>query len=105
MCRNAYAPLFAPTVAIDQEHFYWLSGEDKLTAFESSLGKQRYFCSVCGSHLLAKRLAQSNSVRRTATLNNNPGYNPAMHIRRSIDVAWLQDDQNTVSYSERPPGR
>ncbi|MCK9396122.1 MAG: GFA family protein [Methylobacter sp.] len=32
-----------------REHFRWLKGEEKLSSFESSPGKQRYFCSMCGS--------------------------------------------------------
>lgn len=35
------------------ENFTWISGEEKLSAYESSPGKKRYFCSNCGSQLLA----------------------------------------------------
>jgi ADP-ribosyl-[dinitrogen reductase] hydrolase len=102
-CRKA-APLFSSTLGVNREQFHWLSGEDKLTLFESSRGKQRYFCSVCGSHLLAKRIAQANAAVRVAT-NDNPNYIPAMPVWRSPDVAWLHDDQDAVSYSGRPSGR
>lgn len=37
-----------------REHFRWLKGEEKLSSFESSPGKSRYFCSGCGSHLTAE---------------------------------------------------
>jgi len=52
-----------------REHFRWLKGEEKLSAFESSPGKLRYFCSVCGSHLVAERVSQPHVIVRVATLD------------------------------------
>ncbi|WP_333876044.1 GFA family protein [Methylobacter sp.] len=52
-CQKAHAASFATTAGVMSEHFRWLKGEEKLSSFESSPGKLRYFCSLCGSHLVA----------------------------------------------------
>lgn len=59
---------FASTAGVIREHFRWLKGEEKLSSFESSPGKLRYFWSMCGSHLVAERLNQPHVIVRAATL-------------------------------------
>ena len=104
-CRKAHAAIFASTAGVMREHFRWVTGEEKLTAFESSPGKMRHFCSVCGSHLVAERLAHPNVIVRVATLDDDPGSKLSMHIWRSHDVSWLQDGEGTLSYEEWHPDR
>lgn len=104
-CQKAYSAVFASTAGIEREHFRWLKGEEKLTAFESSPGEFRYFCSVCGSHILAERPAQALVILRVATLDEDPQVTPAMHIWCSQDVPWLQDSGNLPTHEEWQPGR
>jgi ADP-ribosyl-[dinitrogen reductase] hydrolase len=104
-CRKAHAAAYASNAGVNREHFRWLSGEDKLRAFESSPGKLRYFCSICGSHLLAERPAQSQVILRVATLDDDPGVRADMHIWCCHDVPWLQDNEGATSYPDWPPGR
>lgn len=99
-CRKAHASAFASTAGVKREHFRWLTGKNKLTSFESSPGKFRYFCSLCGSHLIAERPTQSHVILRVATLDEDPKKVPAVHIWRAHDVTWLQDGQSIKSYSE-----
>lgn len=104
-CRKAHAAAFASTAGVKREHFHWLKGKDKLSSFESSPGKLRYFCSVCGSHVLAERPAHPHVIVRVATLDEDPGSKPAMHIWCSHDIPWLQDGENVPFYQEWQPGR
>lgn len=104
-CRKAHAAAFASTVGVTREHFHWIKGEEELNVFESSPGKHRYFCSVCGSHIVAERSEQPHLILRAATLDEDPRIRPAMHIWRSHDVPWLQDGGEVPSYKEWPPGR
>lgn len=104
-CRKAHAAAFASTAGVRREHFRWLKGEEQLTAFESSPGKFRHFCSVCGAHLMAERPAQPHVILRVATLDDDPGSVPAMRIWRSHDVVWLQDGSDVPSYQEWQPDR
>ncbi|MDQ2730591.1 MAG: GFA family protein [Armatimonadota bacterium] len=102
-CRKAHAAPFAPTAGVMREHFRWLQGQDKLSSFESSPGKRRFFCSVCGSHLVAEREGQPHVILRVATLDDDPLARPRGHIWVSDDVAWLKDDENTLSFPTMPP--
>jgi ADP-ribosyl-[dinitrogen reductase] hydrolase len=104
-CRKAHAAAYASTAGVMREHFRWIRGEEQLTSFESSPGKLRRFCSVCGSHLVAERSHQPHVILRVATLDDDPGSRPLAHIWRSHDVAWLQDDAEVQSYPEWQAGR
>lgn len=88
-CRKAHAAAFNSGAAVKREHFRWLQGEDKLASYESSPGKFRHFCSVCGSQLLAERPDQPNVVLRVATLDTDPGVKAQMHIWTSQHAPWL----------------
>lgn len=88
-CRKAHASAFAPTAGVKREHFSWTRGQEKLVSYESSPGKLRHFCSVCGSHLVAERTSQAHVIVRVATLDEDPGVVPAAHIWTSHDLPWL----------------
>ena len=104
-CRKAHASAFTTTAGVLREHFRWIAGEDLLRDYESSAGKLRRFCSVCGTHLVAERPAQPHVILRVATLDQDPGQRPAMHIWTSHDVPWLSDDGEVPRYPEWQPGR
>ncbi|MFK7962506.1 MAG: GFA family protein [Burkholderiaceae bacterium] len=104
-CQKANAAAFTTTAKVDREHFRWVTGAELVSAFESSEGKHRHFCSRCGSHLIAERAAQSHVVLRVATLNDDPGQTPASHFWKSHDRHWLVDTSETQDYQEWPPGR
>ena len=104
-CRKAHAAAFTSTAGVKREHFRLLRGEEHLTAFESSPGKLRRFCARCGTHVVAERPEQGHVVLRVATLDEDPGEIPTMHIWRSHDVKWLTDVGDIPSYGEWQPGR
>lgn len=91
-CRKAHAAAFATTAGVLGEHFRWLAGQEALGTFESSPGKLRYFCTRCGSHLMAERPAQPHVILRVATLDDDPQLTPAAHIWTEHAVPWLSDE-------------
>ena len=103
-CRKTHAAAFNSAAGVKPESFRWLSGEEKLSQFESSLGKVRYFCSQCGSHLLAKKVGRPLWVLRVATLDDDPHLRPEQHIWTSHDVAWL-DHEEIPKHLEWQPDR
>ncbi len=103
-CRKANAAAFVSTAGVMREHFRWIKGEEKLSAFEPTPGKLLRFCSICGSHVVAERPAQPHVILRVATLNDDPGSGPAMHIWCSHDVPWLKDGEGIPFYAEWQPG-
>jgi ADP-ribosyl-[dinitrogen reductase] hydrolase len=104
-CRKAHAAAFTSTAGIYRNHFRLLNGEEKLTAYESSPGKKRYFCSVCGSHLFAARESQPHIILRVATLDDDPVRKPEVHIWKSHEVPWLEHGGLIASHAEWSPGR
>lgn len=101
-CRKAHAAAFASTVGVNREHFRWLKGQDQLRSFESSPGKLRHFCSVCGSHLVAERMHQAHVILRVATLDDDPHRKPEMAIWRSHEVPWLDYVSPLPAFAEMP---
>jgi ADP-ribosyl-[dinitrogen reductase] hydrolase len=101
-CRKAHASAFTSTARVMREHFRWLRGEERLGTYESSPGKIRRFCSVCGSHLVAERPAQTHVILRVATLDHDPGTTPAMRIWISHDVSWLNATDDLPHYDGMP---
>ena len=103
-CRKAHAAPFAPTAGVMRENFRWLKGEEQLSSFESSPGKVRHFCSVCGTHLVAERSIQQHVILRVATLDDDPGVRPEAHIWTSHDVEWLEYE-DILAHKEWQSGR
>lgn len=99
-CRKAHAAAFASTAGVIRENFSWVKGQELLKSFESSPGKLRHFCSVCGSHLVAERANQSHVIVRVATLDADPSIRPESHIWCSHSVAWLESGEATPHFSE-----
>jgi hypothetical protein len=104
-CRKAHGAAYGTNAGVMRNHFRWLQGEQSLSRFESSPGKIRYFCSRCGSHILAERSAQPHVILRVATLDEDPNVRATMHVWRSHDVPWLQDDPAAPHYLEWQPDR
>lgn len=104
-CRKAHVSAFATTAGVLRGHFRWLAGEDRLRTFEFSPSKRRWFCSGCGTHLVAERPAQPHVILRVATLDDDLGARPAMHIWTMHDPDWLHDPKDVPRYPEWEPGR
>jgi hypothetical protein len=101
-CRKSHAAAFNSAALVDRSHFRWLGGRDKLSSFESSPGKMRQFCSICGSHLIADRPDCSYIFLRVATLDDDPGVAAAFGIWVSDRVPWLRNE-GLPSFAEDPP--
>ena len=65
----------------------------------------RWFCSGCGTHLIAERPAQPHVILRVPTLDDDPGLSPTMHIWTSHAVDWLRDPPDIPDYPDWFPGR
>lgn len=104
-CRKAHAAAFNTAAGVKREHFRWLKGSDLLESFESSPGKRRYFCSNCGTHLVAQRVGLDALILRVATLDDDPGEVPQFHIWASDEVPWLEYGPHIVAYPKWEPGR
>ena len=103
-CRKTHAAAFNSAAGVKPESFRWLAGEDQLSQFESSPGKVRYFCSKCGSHLLAKKEGRPLWVLRVASLDEDPQVRAEHHIWTSHRKPWL-GYEGLAEFEEWQPGR
>ena len=103
-CRKTHAAAFVTTAGVLREHFRWTKGHEHLSSYESSPGKLRLFCSLCGSHLVAERTAAPAVIVRVATLDEDPGVRAQFHIWVEHDAPWLNHEQLAM-HPQWQPGR
>lgn len=87
-CRKTHGTAFSSVTAVPRDKFRWLRGTEMLSAIESSPGKFRRFCSKCGSHVMAERVAQPVVLLRLGCLDTEVQNVPQLHIWRSDAAAW-----------------
>jgi len=102
-CRKAQGAAFSSNAFVPREHFRWIHGQELLSFYESSAGKSRYFCSRCGSHLVAMRIDKPNVIVRVATLDDDPKPTSFAHIWTSHDLPWLDFSDVVPAYPEFAP--
>ncbi len=102
-CRKAHAAAFNTMAVVNKARFQWLSGEQLLSAYESSPGKRRRFCSRCGSQMVAEYEGRDVMGLRVATLDDDPGTMPAVRIWQSHEVPWLSYTHDYPAYPEGEP--
>jgi hypothetical protein len=99
-CRKVHAAAFSSIVAVPGHSFRWTSGEHLLSAFESSPGKFRRFCSRCGSHLIAERTGSANVMLRLGCLDTQLPGRPLAHIWRSDAATWFDPKISLPEFAE-----
>ena len=87
-CRKTHGSAFSSVSAIPRDRFRWTKGETLLSAYESSPGKLRRFCSRCGSHIVADRVGQPMVLLRLGCLDTPLTDRPKCHIWRSNAAPW-----------------
>ncbi len=88
-CRKAQGSAFAVNTGVPKKDFRFTAGEDLLRCFESSPGKYRCFCSVCGSPVYSRRDDAPDVVRpRAGLLDGDIGTKPAVHGWTSDKASW-----------------
>jgi hypothetical protein len=105
-CRRAqgYAAAVAPALAAG---FSIVAGADAVREYESSLGKLRAFCGLCGSPLYSRRRAAPEVLRlRLGSLDAAPAdLEVDAHIHVRDLPAWAAPDDAAPRYPGVEPGR
>jgi len=86
-CRKAHGAAFSSVAAVKDDDFT-LSGRESLSSFESSPGKVRQFCSVCGTQVYAKREGTKHLILRLGSLDSEPKSKEKNHIWVSQKASW-----------------
>ena len=105
ICRAASGAGFATNVAIATTDFRVTGGSEALSAYESSPGKLRYFCSSCGSPIYSQGQNTSHYVAvRCGTLHDDPGIRPSFHAFVGSKAPWVTITDNLPQFSEARGG-
>jgi len=94
-CRKAQGTPFAANTPVAAAAFKLQSGAELMNHFESSPGKQRAFCSRCGSPIYSRRASLPDVLRiRTGLLDQPLPVKPAWHAFVADKANWwtLADD-------------
>lgn len=94
-CRKAQGTAFATNTPVKETAFLLDGGAELLRSFEASPGKQRVFCSKCGSPIYSKKDTLPGVLRIRAGLINEPlAARPAAHFYTGSKANWwpINDD-------------
>lgn len=71
-CRRVQGSAFATNGNVRAANFTFIRGENNLTEFKESANKSRFFCTTCGSPILAKLISAPDFVRvRLGTISTD----------------------------------
>ena len=102
-CRKSHGAAFATWATINPDQFRWTSGAEFVQGYSSSSGRERCFCSKCGSSLVA---AHSGKVTEVVlgTVDGDPGVRPGEHIFVRSKAPWYEITDTLPQFEEWPPG-
>ena len=101
-CQKASGTAFTANIPIDRSALV-ITGEDFIREYESSPGKQRCFCSTCGSPLYAYLRKTPDVLRiRLGSLDSPFTESPACHFFVGEQAGWYQADKQAPSFAEWP---
>lgn len=107
-CRKAQGSAFAANAPVRSAGFRLLSGEELLSAYESSPGKWRVFCGRCGAPLYSRNTAMPEVLRlRIGSLDSAlpPTVRPQHHIYASSRAEWYTIGDGLPQHEGVEPGR
>jgi hypothetical protein len=89
-CQKSTGTAFATTAPVRAKYFEIVEGREQVREYESSPGKFRAFCTICGSPIYSRRPADPDTLRvRLGTIDNDPGRRPAVHVWTGSKAPWF----------------
>jgi len=105
-CRKIHGTVYGSSALVKKAGFTIVTGEDAITTYESSPGKQRCFCSRCGSHVYAYLEARPETILlRIGTLDGDPRVRAQGHIWTSYKALWYDINDDLPRFDEQPDRR
>jgi hypothetical protein len=98
-CRKAHGSAFSSVAAVKDKDFK-LINKATLGCYESSKGKNRYFCPNCGTQIYAKKDGTEHIVLRLGSLDDDPKSDETSHIWVSQKATWYSLNSNLPEYLE-----
>jgi hypothetical protein len=90
-CQRAQGTALATNIPVALSAFRLIAGEELIRSYESSPGKSRCFCSVCGSPLYSKRESLPDVLRiRAGLIDGVLATRPVAHFHTNSKPNWWQ---------------
>lgn len=106
-CRKISGSQYGVYLQVKRDSFRWLSGEDRVIAYESSPGNKRAFCGTCGSVApIATALSPASfgAVRVPGgALDDDPGIAPAAVLFSQSKAGWCAADAASQVFADAGP--
>lgn len=103
-CRKASGTAYGANAPVDRGRMHLLAGAELLQEYESSPGKRRVFCRVCGSPLYAYLVATPDVLRlRLGSLDTPFHDHPRAHTWVSDKAAWDTIEGTTPQFERWAP--
>lgn len=100
-CRKAQGAPFATNIPVSTDNFSVVEGEEILREYESSPGKFRVFCSVCGSPIISKLSSSPESVRvRAGTIDQDLPVTAKFHAFVAHKANWWEVNDGLPQFSD-----
>ncbi len=100
-CRKAQGTPFVSNIPVSAAAFTLLSGEQLLSVYESSPGKHRFFCKVCGSPVYSRRDGLPEVLRiRAGTLDGELQTRPVAHFYYAHRANWFEVNDELPKFPE-----
>jgi len=103
MCRKAHGAAYATWAFVEPGAFRWSAGVESLGRYASSPGRERCFCTKCGSPLAATHDGNVSEVV-LASADGDPGVRPSERIFVKYKAAWDEITDALPQHAEWPPG-
>ena len=91
-CRKQSGTAFGAYAHVIAERFRFIAGEALVTAYASSAGVTRTFCSRCGSTLQWKRDGRVGFGIALGAIDGDPGVRPSLDLHPEDAAAWGPPD-------------
>lgn len=103
-CRKAQGGPFGANIPLETANFRLLSGEELLTAYESSPGKERVFCRRCGGPLFSRLASKPGAMRlRAGTLDAPADATLGFHFYVDSKAPWWPITDDLPQYPDARP--
>lgn len=98
-CRKAQGGPFATNIPVPTAAFEFTAGSELLKKYESSAGKFRHFCGICGSPIYSARQSLPDVLRvRAGLINGKLTSGLAFHAHVGAKSEWWPIDDDAPQF-------
>jgi len=106
LCRKSTGTAYATNGFVQTNDFNITNGQDKLSTFSFKPGRNRHFCSACGSPVYSSNEQDKNRVRvRLGIFDSDIIEKPISHNFVTSKANWDDLDNNLPRYEAFEPDR